>query len=720
MDRSELRPEIWGGIECTINRVGDQYFDQLEMSGHYNRQGDIDALCATGITSVRYPVLWERYQPVKEKDPDFSEATQRLQNLKQNGMNVIAGLVHHGSGPSFTSLGDPEFPELLANYAGHVARTFPWIKDFTPVNEPLTTARFSGLYGIWYPHRTNDVNFLKMLLNELKGTVLAMQAIRKIIPGARLIQTEDLSKTYSTPLLRYQAKFENNRRWLTYDILCGKLNEDHPLWNYFTRLGFDKKDLDFFRENPCPPDVLGVNYYVTSERYLDENVMKYPSACHGGNSIHQYADVEAIRARVSEPTGFRVLMKELWNRYRIPIAVTEAHLHCAREEQLIWFMERYRDCKELLNEGLEIKAITSWAMLGSFGWSRLLTGAPFEYERGAFDVSSGKLRPTAMAALLRKLKEEGDFQSPATTKKGWWQLDNRFYGEERSLTAPGVFNESQPLLIIGKRGTLGRAFARICEERNLNYILVGRDDMNICCYEEVEKAIFRYDPWAIINAAGYVRVDDAESERMRCFQENANGPRQLAIACRRYGVKLLTFSSDLVFNGRKDSAYLESDKINPLNVYGSSKAMAESLVSTIHPSSLIIRTSSFFGPWDEYNFVTKVLNDLSENRNVAVAADVFVTPTYVPDLVNASLDLMIDDEKGIWHLTNYDKVSWYELATNVAGIACYDQSLIEPVLKMPWKARRPVNSALDSEKGKLLPSLNSAIGHYFENRSITV
>ena len=84
-----------------------------------------------------------------------------------------------------------------------------------------------------------------MLLNQLKGIVLAMKEIRKINPLAKLVQTEDLSKTTAVPSLRYQAAFENERRWLTYDLLCGKIRPGHSMWNYFLRLGIRKEPLIF-------------------------------------------------------------------------------------------------------------------------------------------------------------------------------------------------------------------------------------------------------------------------------------------------------------------------------------------------------------------------------------------------------------------------------------------------------------------------------------------
>src|SRR5436190_9287700 len=183
-------------------------------------------------------------------------------------MNAIVGLVHHGSGPRHTSLVDDAFPEKLAEYAGRVAERYPWVEDYTPVNEPLTTARFSGLYGHWYPHGREGRTFARALLTECRAVVLAMRAVRRVQPAARLVQTEDLGKTYSTPALGYQADFENERRWLSWDLLCGRVDRRHPLWVYLRWLGVGEPELAWFLDNPCPPDVLGVNYYVTGERFL--------------------------------------------------------------------------------------------------------------------------------------------------------------------------------------------------------------------------------------------------------------------------------------------------------------------------------------------------------------------------------------------------------------------------------------------------------------------
>jgi dTDP-4-dehydrorhamnose reductase len=221
-------------------------------------------------------------------------------------------------------------------------------------------------------------------------------------------------------------------------------------------------------------------------------------------------------------------------------------------------------------------------------------------------------------------------------------------------------------------------------------------------------------PWAIVNTAGYVRVDDAERDAARCMRENAKGPALLAAECAAHGVRLITFSSDLVFDGKQATPYTEGDAVAPLNVYGVSKAQAERHVLERSPSALVIRTSAFFGPWDEYNFVTLALNALGEGQPFIAADDLFVSPTYVPDLVNASLDLLIDGERGIWHLANDGAISWADFARLAASFAGISNDAVEarPAAALGFIAPRPRYSVMASERGHLMPSLEDALARY--------
>lgn len=403
-----------------MNRVGESYVDQLELSGHAGRLADLDLLASLGVSAIRYPVLWERVAPDGLHSADWRWSDSRLARLRELGVTPIVGLVHHGSGPRDTSLLDPLFASKLAAYARAVAERYPWISMVTPVNEPLTTARFSGLYGHWYPHRHDSRSFARMLMNQCLGVRDSMRAMRAVNPDVQLVQTDDLGHVHSRKRLRYQADFENERRWLTFDLLSGRVDRSHALWHHLLRWGISERELASLADDPCPPDVVGVNHYLTSERFLDDRVKLYPPHLRGGNGIHHYADVEAVRACADRMIGAAGLLTEAWQRYRIPVAMTEVHLGCTPDEQLRWLQHMWSAALEARDAGCNVRAVTPWAAFGSFGWDELVTRADGRYEPGIFDVRSDPPRPTPLAEMVRSLARTGGYAHPDLDTPGWW------------------------------------------------------------------------------------------------------------------------------------------------------------------------------------------------------------------------------------------------------------------------------------------------------------
>jgi dTDP-4-dehydrorhamnose reductase len=728
---------MWAGIECTVNRVGDRYFDQLERNGHAGRVSDLDRLAALGVRTVRYPLLWERIEPEGPERADWSWADERMARLRELGMRPIVGLVHHGSGPRDTSLLDPDFPARLAAYARRVAERYPWVEDWTPVNEPLTTARFSALYGHWYPHRREPWSFARAFVLQCEAVREAMAAVREVIPHARLVQTEDLGKTYSTPALAYQARFENERRWATFDLLTGRLAVNGPFWRYLTSAGVSVRALEAFRDAPVGPLLLGVNHYLTSERLLDHRLDHYPPETHGGNGQQAYADVEAVRACAEGLAGPAALLAEVWERYRLPLAVTEAHLGCTREQQMRWLAEVWDAASALRAGGVDVRAVTAWSALGAYDWNSLLTRDAGHYEPGLFDVRGPEPRPTALARMVGALAQRGSHDHPALTGPRWWQEDRRLLypavqldprRPTRTVRASRRLRDAEdgtpdgtarPLLVTGATGTLGAAFARACAERGLGVRVLARAECDIADAASVQAALDGVRPWAVVNTAGYVRVDDAEGDRERCFRENTAGAATLARACAERHVPLATFSSDLVFDGDTPRAYVESDPVRPLGAYGESKARAERAVLGAHDRALVVRTSAFFGPWDDYNFATLALRALSRGEPVVAADDAVVSPTYVPDLVHTVLDLLLDEATGIWHLANDGAMTWAAFGRQVADRAGLDSSLVvgRATAALSLRAPRPRFSALTSERGIVMPTLENAICRYVDARA---
>ncbi len=428
--------------------------------------------------------------------------------------------------------------------------------------------------------------------------------------------------------------------------------------------------------------------------------------------------MEAVRVKGANRDGIKTLLQEAWQRYQAPIAVTEAHLCCTREEQMRWFMEVWEATSELKQAGANFLAVTAWALIGSYDWNSLLTRNHGHYETGVFDLRSGQgPYPTALATMLKALSQTGTYEHDVLKHKGWWDREERYaYWHNDPYIAkpthkPILDNKQRPLLITGATGTLGRAFARICQDRGLSYQLLSRAEMDIADLNSVKAAIEKYTPWAIINTAGYVRVDDAETEPEKCYRENTHGPAILAAVCREANIQLLTFSSDLVFDGEKANAYTENDEPSPRNIYGNSKALAEKAVLQIFPEALVIRTSAFFGIWDRYNFVYYALQSFIQGTPFTAADDVKISPTYVPDLVHTSLDLLIDKAEGIWHLANQGTYTWAELARLVAEVALLKNVKIDaqPASAFQLPAYRPKNTALQSTRIMVMPSVESAL-----------
>jgi dTDP-4-dehydrorhamnose reductase len=251
-------------------------------------------------------------------------------------------------------------------------------------------------------------------------------------------------------------------------------------------------------------------------------------------------------------------------------------------------------------------------------------------------------------------------------------------------------------------------------ERGLNFVGLSRHELDVTDPRAVAEAIRVHNPWAVVNAAGYVRVDEAERDWKRCHRTNVTGTSVVASACAAADVQLLVFSSDLIFDGSIARPYLESDAPCPLNDYGRSKLLAEQAALESYPQALIARTSAFFGPWDQYNFLTTTLRQLREGRTVFAADDWTISPTYVVDLVHRCLDLLVDRASGIWHLSNDGTISWSNFAKMAARakglnaqavIGCSGRDLGLP-------AQRPHYSALGSCRGRLLPALADAVERY--------
>lgn len=678
--------ELWGGLECTSARIGDAYRDQVRETGHDRRPEDLDDLARMGFRTLRYPVLWESVSPDRPDAADFGWHDSRLGRLRELGIGPIAGLCHHGSGPRYTDLLDPEFPRKLARHAARVARRYPWIELYTPINEPLTTARFSCLYGHWYPHRRDVGDFLFALVNQCRATVLAMRAIRRVNPDAKLVQTEDFGRVFSTEALAYQADYENGRRWLTFDLLCGTVDRHHPWWRIFRRHGIEERHLRAFADPEARPDIVGINHYLTSERFLDERVELYPPHLVGGNGRDRYADVEAVRMPLPQgELGPAARLREVWERYRRPIAVTEVHHGSTRDEQMRWLQEVWRAALAVRRDGADVRAVTAWALFGALDWNSLLTRRDGIYEPGAFDIRAPRPRPTALARQCEEIIRTGDARHAILEAPGWWKRPERFYSTPPSRSG----DAAQPpvaakVLVAGPDGPLREAIVRAAGWRGLPLHVVAPGEERLRALDGLSAGTI----WAVISLPG----------------EPASSEDALASACGRHGRPFLAIGIGPIFAGDPARPADEDDPLLP----ESDAALREARLRRACADALLVRAGLLFGPaWADPLVAAALTGTAAED--VPESGPALVSPTYLPDLAHVALDLLIDREVGIRHLVNGASPAADLVASLAArlGLASANGSRT--------KSRPPpadVRTALATIRGSLMPPLASALDRF--------
>ena len=403
--------ELWASPEPTIVRLDvATYRDQCVETGHFERERDIERLAALRVSASRYPVLWEHVERLGAGARDYAWPERRLNALARGGIEPLVTLLHHGSGPRHTSLLDDAFPELFSDYAEATARRFPWIERWTPINEPLTTARFSTLYGVWYPKARDHRAFGRAMLNQARAILLGFARIRSIVPAARLILTEDLQGFVAgdAGVSDYVAH-KRERAYLSLDLLCGNVRPGHALWDYLTReCGLAPRELDGLRRLARPPDLMGWNYYPNSERYLS-------------SSTQGHADNVALVDVAPERLAPRRLLRAAWERYRLPMALSEVHVIGSEHERVRWLLQRYDDVVALRSEGVDLRAFGAWAAFGMVDWNSLLVERAGCTEDGIYTCAGPGREPewTAVADALRSLASGA--RVARGSRPGWWE-----------------------------------------------------------------------------------------------------------------------------------------------------------------------------------------------------------------------------------------------------------------------------------------------------------
>ena len=278
------------------------------------------------------------------------------------------------------------------------------------------------------------------------------------------------------------------------------------------------------------------------------------------------------------------------------------------------------------------------------------------------------------------------------------------------------------ILITGAAGQLGRTLEKEANGRGWEVLALPRGRMSITDPETVWQQLSRHRPEVVINAAAATRVDDLEGDPDLAISVNALGPRNLAVACRRLGIKLIHLSSDYVFDGTKAGPYLEWDSPNPLSVYGLSKLLGEEWVRQQCPDHFIVRTAWLYGTGGP-NFVTAILGRarlIQPEEELLVVNDQRGNPTSTLALAPQLLALAETQAFGTYHATCQGEATWYEFARLIL-----EQAGVSAKLKpcdtsaFPRPAPRPRNSVLDNRLLRimeldLMPDWQEAFRHFWQ------
>jgi dTDP-4-dehydrorhamnose reductase len=285
------------------------------------------------------------------------------------------------------------------------------------------------------------------------------------------------------------------------------------------------------------------------------------------------------------------------------------------------------------------------------------------------------------------------------------------------------------VLVTGGGGQLATDLDNLLDQR-CDHVVLSIDELDISRDEQVKAALAEHDPAVVINCAAFHNVDECEREGAQAFAVNALAVKELAEACAARGAKLVHFSTNYVFDGRREEPYGEEDHPNPRSVYAVSKLAGEHMAVTYDPSALVIRTAGLYGQAGSAskggNFIARILSRAEDQGRLQVVADQLLSPTFTADLASAVIEAIEADAAAIVHLTASGSCSWHEFAATIVSLAGVDVPVerVDTTLP-PGVADRPLNGVLARPRADALGLTplrhwRDALADYLERAGLVV
>lgn len=276
------------------------------------------------------------------------------------------------------------------------------------------------------------------------------------------------------------------------------------------------------------------------------------------------------------------------------------------------------------------------------------------------------------------------------------------------------------VLVTGAKGQLGTDVCSVLTERKIDFLPVGRNELDIREKDDVKKIFDENDISAVIHCAAYTAVDKAEDDTVNCYEVNGYGTENIALECGERNIKLMYISTDYVFGGEGELPHEVNDEVKPLNAYGDSKWLGESVVTAYCDSYFVVRTSWVYGEKNT-NFVHTMLRLSQSHDNISVVCDQIGSPTYSHDLAVLLCGMIETEKYGIYHATNEGFCSWADFARKIFSLTKKNVAVTD-VTSEEYKSRavRPLNSrlsksSLDEGGFSRLPDWEDALKRYLTN-----
>ena len=415
--------------------------DQFEWTQHnrFWREDFKRVAEELGCKWMRYSIPWH----IIETSPgvfDWKWADERFELAQQLGINLIVDLVHFGT-PTWLpdAFGDVDFPAALENFSRAFGRRYAGVVcSVCPINEPLITAFFCGDVGLWPPHGHGLMSYTTILSRVSQALSRSIRALRETMPDVEIVLCDALEFARAKPdscgenpdllkRIEEDVLLRNHRRHVVLDLITGRVDAEHQLRPWLLRHGFSAMDLNWFLRNPVEIDVLGLDYYEHSEMEL-------------------YACNERLRQRVPEKlAGLYATVRHYWERYRLPMMITETSCCGEDERRSEWLHFTARDIKRLREEGIPVIGYTWWPLVDHLDWDGALLHQIGKIHRvGIYSLErqpTGELRrvATPLADAYRKLVSNGD-QSAGILKS------DPSIDEQKRKAMPIQKNQSTPQL----------------------------------------------------------------------------------------------------------------------------------------------------------------------------------------------------------------------------------------------------------------------------------